>query len=136
MKGDLRMQKIILFDGVCNFCDSSVQFILNRDKKEVFSFAALANDTGKELLSRYGLPENIESMVLIDCGKIYLKSSAALRIASRLKGAWKLAAVLLIVPRPFRDFFYDQIAKRRYQWFGEKTSCPIPPPEVRKRFLS
>ncbi|GGN62144.1 thiol-disulfide oxidoreductase DCC family protein [Oceanobacillus indicireducens] len=129
------MNNIILFDGDCHFCDASVQFIIKRDQKAVFSFASLQSETGKQLLAAYELSGNIDSMVLIADGKAHLKSSAALRIAKELSGIWKLAYALIIMPRPVRDLFYDVVARNRYKWFGKKESCAIPSPEVRKRFL-
>jgi predicted DCC family thiol-disulfide oxidoreductase YuxK len=129
------MHPVILFDGVCNFCDASVQFILNRDKKETFHFASLQSEAGQELLEKYNVPENVDSMILVEKDKIYYKSSAALRISRHLDGAWKLLYVFMIVPAPIRNIVYDVIAKNRYKWFGQKESCMLPPPAVRKRFL-
>lgn len=129
------MNNIILFDGECNFCDCSVQFIIKRDPKAIFSFASLQSDIGKQLLAAYGLSGNIDSMVLITDGRAHIKSNAALRIAKELSGIWKLAYVFIIVPHPLRDFFYDFVARNRYKWFGKKGSCAIPSPDVRKRFL-
>lgn len=129
------MQPVILFDGVCNFCDASVQFILDRDDKELFRFASLQSDAGQEFLKKYNVPDDVDSMVLIEDGKVYYKSSAALRISRHLRGAWKLLYVFMIVPAPIRNVVYDLIAKNRFKWFGQKDSCMLPPPNVRKRFL-
>lgn len=129
------MQPVILFDGVCNFCDASVQFILDRDAKEMFRFASLQSDAGQELLQKYKVSDDVDSMILIEDGKVYYKSSAALRIARHLRGAWKLLYVFMIVPSPLRNIVYDVIAKNRFKWFGQKDSCMLPPPNVRKRFL-
>lgn len=129
------MNNIILFDGECHFCDASVQFIIKRDPKAIFSFASLQSATGKQLLAAYKLSENLDSMVLIADGKAHLKSSAALRIAKELSGIWKLAYAFIMMPRPVRDLFYDVVARNRYKWFRKKESCAIPSPEVRKRFL-
>jgi predicted DCC family thiol-disulfide oxidoreductase YuxK len=129
------MQPVILFDGVCNFCDASVQFILDRDDKELFRFASLQSDAGQELLKEYNVPDDVDSMILIEGGKVYYKSSAALRISRHLRGAWKLLYVFMIVPAPLRNIVYDLIAKNRFKWFGQKDSCMLPPPNVRKRFL-
>ncbi|MEW8972155.1 MAG: thiol-disulfide oxidoreductase DCC family protein [Mesobacillus sp.] len=129
------MQPVILFDGVCNFCDASVQFILDRDEKELFRFASLQSDAGMELLKKYNVPDDVDSMILIEDGKVYYKSSAALRISRHLRGAWKLLYVFMIVPAPIRNIVYDLIAKNRFKWFGQKDSCMLPPPNVRKRFL-
>lgn len=129
------MRRIILFDGVCNFCDSSVQFIIKRDPKRNYKFAPLQGDTGKKLLKEFGLSENLDSIVYIEGNQYYKKSAAALKICKNLKGAWRLFVVLKIIPIPIRDLFYDIIAKNRYKWFGKKDSCMIPSPEIRSRFL-
>lgn len=129
------MSNIILFDGVCNFCNSSVQFIINRDPTGIFKFASLQSDTGKKLLKQAGLTENLESIVLIIGDKYYLKSTAALQICRRLQGVWKLISLLRVVPVPIRDYFYNFIARNRYNWFGMQESCMLPTPEIRNRFL-
>ena len=129
------MERIILFDGECNFCDHSVQFIIKRDPKGYFKFASQQSDIGKKLLKQSGIPEDGDSFVLIDRGDSYCKSSAALRICRNLQGMWKVFYYLLIVPRPIRDFFYGIIANNRYKWFGKKDSCMLPSPEIRNRFL-
>ncbi|WLR57438.1 thiol-disulfide oxidoreductase DCC family protein [Mesobacillus subterraneus] len=129
------MHPVILFDGVCNFCDASVQFILNRDPNETFHFASLQSEAGKELLKKYNVRNDVDSMILIENDKVYYKSSAALRITRHLRGAWKLLYVFMVVPAPIRNIAYDLIARNRYKWFGKKDSCMLPPPNVRKRFL-
>ncbi|MCU7667382.1 thiol-disulfide oxidoreductase DCC family protein [Bacillus thuringiensis] len=129
------MEKIILFDGECNVCDRSVQFIIKRDPIGLFKFASMQSDIGKELLNKYNAPNDLSSLVLIENNNCYLKSSAALRVSKNLKGAWKLLYFLLVVPKPLRDYFYSIIAKNRYKWFGKKDSCMLPSPEIRKRFL-
>lgn len=129
------MHPVILFDGVCNFCDASVQFILERDDKEMFRFASLQSDAGQELLKKYNVADDVDSMILIEDGNVYYKSAAALRISRHLKGLWKLLYVLILVPAPVRNIVYDLIAKNRFKWFGQKDSCMLPPPNVRRRFL-
>ena len=129
------MDRIILFDGDCNFCDQSVQFIIKRDPQGLFKFASLQSEIGKKLLNKYNTPSDLDSFVLIEGNHCYFKSSAALRICKNLKGVWKLLYVLLVVPKPLRDFFYGIIAENRYKWFGIKESCMLPSPEERKRFL-
>ncbi|WP_040209150.1 thiol-disulfide oxidoreductase DCC family protein [Neobacillus jeddahensis] len=129
------MDRIILFDGECNFCDLSVQFIIKRDPNGLFKFASLQSDIGKELLHKYNAPDDLDSFVLLEDNHCYFKSSAALQVCKNLKGAWKLPYCLLVVPKPLRDFFYEIIAKNRYKWFGKKESCMLPTPEERKRFL-
>lgn len=129
------MERIILFDGECNFCDQSVKFIIKRDPNGLYKFASLQSDIGKELLNKHNVQEDIDSFVLIEGGNCYIKSSSALRVCRNLKGAWKLAYFLLVIPRPFRDLFYGIVAKNRYKWFGKRDSCMLPSPEERKRFL-
>ncbi|KMY53369.1 thiol-disulfide oxidoreductase [Bacillus sp. FJAT-27231] len=129
------MHPVVLFDGECNFCDSSVQFIIKNDPKGMFHFASLQSDTGQELLKKHHVPSDIDSMILIEGDKVYYKSAAALRICRHLKGAWKLLYAFIIVPRPIRNIAYDFIAKNRYKWFGKKESCMLPSLSVRARFI-
>jgi predicted DCC family thiol-disulfide oxidoreductase YuxK len=129
------MKKTILFDGVCNLCNSSVQFIIKRDPKGHFKFASIQSETGRSLLKQFGVDKEIDSFILIENQRIYLKSSAALRVCRNLNGIWKLLTILRILPAPFRDFFYDIVAKNRYKWFGKIESCMIPTKEMKKRFL-
>ncbi|HDR7512886.1 DUF393 domain-containing protein [Bacillus toyonensis] len=129
------MMNVILFDGECNFCDHSVQFIIKRDKKALYNFASIQSDTGEEILRKYRVPADIDSFILVDGHKCFYKSSATLRVCKNLKGGWKLLYCLLIVPKPLRDYFYGIVAKNRYKWFGKKDSCMLPSTEIRKRFL-
>lgn len=129
------MEKIILFDGTCNFCDHSVQFIIKRDPKKHFKFASLQSDIGKELAKQHHIPENLDSMILIENNRYYTKSTAALHICKYLRGAWKTFYIFQLIPKPLRDLVYNFIAKNRYKWFGTKQSCMIPSAEERKRFL-
>jgi len=127
---------IILFDGVCNFCNSAINFIIQRDKKRIFRFAALQSNAGQQLLQQYHFSTtDLNSFVLIFDGNAYKKTDAALHIASLLGGAWKLARVFKILPAPVRDVAYNLIANNRYRWFGKKEHCMIPTPEVRNLFL-
>jgi predicted DCC family thiol-disulfide oxidoreductase YuxK len=127
---------IVLFDGVCNLCNGSVHFIVDRDKAARFSFAPLQSPLGQQLCTRFGLPtQHYDSLVLIEHGKIFLRSTSALRIARRLRFPWFLLAAGLILPRFLRDPFYNLIARNRYRWFGKEESCRIPTPDLRKRFL-
>lgn len=136
MRRDACVNNIILFDGECNFCDHSVQFIIKRDKKAIFKFASIQSDFGKEIIRKFNIPANIDSLILAEGNKCYVKSSAALRICKNLKGGWKLFYCLLLVPKSLRNYCYDIIAKNRYKWFGKKDSCMLPSPEIRDRFLS
>ena len=128
--------KIILFDGVCNLCNSSVNFIIDRDKKNIFKFAALQSESGQKLLDKFGLNQNdFDSVVLVDENKFYSKSTAALKIVKEFPSLWKALYVFIVIPVPIRNFFYDLIAKNRYRWFGKKDSCRMPSPELKNKFI-
>lgn len=132
----MKKNKIILFDGVCNLCSSSVQFIIERDKEDQFQFASLQSDFAQKILLKNKLnTSTFDSIVLVENDKIYQKSGAALRIAKELEFPWNLLYVFMIVPYPIRDFVYGIIAKNRYKWFGKKESCWLPTPELRSKFL-
>ncbi|WP_243646950.1 thiol-disulfide oxidoreductase DCC family protein [Scopulibacillus darangshiensis] len=126
---------MVLFDGVCNLCNGSVQFIIKRDPKGYFKFASLQGEAGKELIKGYGIPENSDSFILIKDGEWYSKSSAALRVCRHLKGFWKLLYIVRFIPRQIRDHVYDIVARNRYKWFGKSESCMIPDPKLKDRFL-
>jgi predicted DCC family thiol-disulfide oxidoreductase YuxK len=129
-------KSILLFDGVCNLCNRSVQFIIKRDQKKQFLFAPLQGKTGQDLLQRFNLPaNNFNSFVLVEKDKVYTRSSAALRVSKTLGRGWQFFYVFMIVPRFIRDGVYNLIAKNRYKWFGKKNSCLIPTPELKDRFL-
>jgi predicted DCC family thiol-disulfide oxidoreductase YuxK len=128
---------IILFDGVCNFCNASVNFIIRQDKKNVFQFAALQSNAGQQLSEKYHLPkEEFDSFVLIDNGKIYTQSTAGFKVYGKLPWIWKWTQIFWIVPKFIRDAVYDYVASNRYKWFGKKDQCMIPTAEVRSRFLN
>ena len=127
---------VILFDGLCNFCNAGVNFIIKQDKKKAFRFAALQSEAGQKLLEEHHLPkEGFNSFVLINNGKVYQKSSAGLRLYQVLPWYWKWTQSFWLVPKFIRDAVYDLIAKKRYKWFGKKDACMLPTPEVRSRFL-
>ncbi|MGO4889209.1 thiol-disulfide oxidoreductase DCC family protein [Anaerobacillus sp. MEB173] len=126
---------IVLFDGICNFCNHSVQFIIHRDPHGYFQFASLQSEIGKKLIKDYNIPDDLNSLIVIEDNKYYVKSSAALRISKNLRGPWKIFYLFLIIPKPFRDMVYSFVANNRYQWFGKSESCQIPSSEIRKRFL-
>lgn len=130
----------ILFDGVCNLCNGAVNFIIDRDPEGYFTFAALQSKEAAPLLAQFGRPTTSltdapDSIVLIEGGRLYERSEAALRIARRLNGLWPLAYGFVALPKPFRDAFYGWIAANRYRWFGKQDACRIPTPELRSRFL-
>jgi predicted DCC family thiol-disulfide oxidoreductase YuxK len=130
-------KSIILFDGVCNFCNYWVKFAIKRDKKKKLMFAALQGEMAEQLLPQYHInPTALSSVIFIDKGKAYTQSSAVIRICKHLDGGWKLFYGLIIIPKFIRDFFYNIIARNRYKWFGKKESCMVPTPELRERFLN
>jgi len=127
---------IVLFDGVCNLCNRTVQVILKRDNKKKFQFASLQGKAGQELLKRHHLPDDVfNSFILLEDDKIYTRSAGALRVAKHLGGAWPLIYGLIIIPKFIRDAVYNLIAKNRYKWFGRREECWVPTPELRERFL-
>jgi len=127
---------IVLFDGVCNLCNASVGFIIDRDRRGYFSFAALQSEVGRRRLASYRRPgETLDTVVLLEGGRVYTRSRAALRIARRLDGLWPLLFALSVLPEPIADAAYGWIARNRYRWFGRSESCRVPTPELRARFL-
>ena len=131
-------QHVILFDGVCNLCNASVRFVLKRDPNSHFQFAALQSSAASKLLKEAGrAPEStdLSTIVLIEDGAVYTRSTAALRIARRLGGLWPMFYAFIVVPRPLRDLGYRLIAHYRYRWFGRQDVCMVPTPEIRSRFL-
>ncbi|GAB3428401.1 thiol-disulfide oxidoreductase DCC family protein [Niabella aquatica] len=127
---------IILFDGICNLCNSAVQFILKRDEKGVFKFTALQSDKGKALLAASGMPAaHLKSFVYIHNNKVYTRSDAALKVAAQLSYPARLLSWFIIVPKFIRDIVYDLIARNRYKLFGRKNECMLPTPELRARFI-
>lgn len=130
-------KKIILFDGVCNLCDSFVQFVIKRDKKDVFRFVPLQSELGQHILEHIGIdPKNIDSMVLYEPGvAYYYKSGAAIEIARTLGGFISITGIFKLLPDFVRNPIYDYVAKNRYKWYGKKESCMIPTPELKAKFL-
>ena len=129
------MSSIVLFDGVCNFCSDSVNFIIDHDKANRFKFATLQSDVGKELRAEYKIDDDVDSIVLIEDGEAFTHSTAALRIARHLDGIWSYYSYFAVIPQPIRDFYYRMFAKYRYRIFGKKDACMVPTPDVRQRFL-
>jgi predicted DCC family thiol-disulfide oxidoreductase YuxK len=130
------MPDIMIFDGVCNLCTHSVQFILKHESEPRIQFTAVQSPAGARLLRKFGFSaDDISTFVLVSDGKIYIKTSAAILIAKHLKGPWSLLRVLWLVPRPIRDWLYDVIARNRYAWFGRTSACMVPAPELSARFL-
>ena len=133
----MQSSPIILFDGVCNLCNKSVQTVLKNDSKGIFKFASLQSEAGQKILQEYNLPtDNFGSFILVQNEKVYQKSTAALLVAKQLSGPIKLFYGFIIVPAFFRNFVYSIIAKNRYKWFGKSETCMIPTPALKARFLN
>lgn len=130
-------KKIILFDGVCNLCNSAVQYIIARDKKDVFRFVALQSELGQEICIYIGIDtKKVDSIILYEPGiAYYLKSEAALKIATEFNSIYSLLSLFKIFPQNSGDAIYDYIAKNRYKWYGKKENCMIPTPELKAKFL-
>jgi len=127
---------ILLFDGVCNLCSGSVQLIIRRDPEARFRFASLQSEVGQRYLEELQVDRDaVDSVILVEGGRWYKESDAALRIARLLGGPWKAMGILRLLPRPLRDRLYRFIARHRYRWFGKRESCWLPTPELRERFL-
>lgn len=132
----IETKSVILFDGVCNLCNASIDFIIKRDTKDCFRVGALQEETGKKLLFGFEVnPEYLDSLVLIEKGQIYFRSTAALKIARSLSGAWPLFYGFIVLPTGIRDGIYNWIGRNRYHWFGKKNTCRLPTPEERAKFL-
>ncbi|WP_297334052.1 DCC1-like thiol-disulfide oxidoreductase family protein [Flavobacterium sp.] len=130
-------KKIILFDGVCNLCDSTVQFVIKNDKKDIFRFVPLQSDLGKEITAYIGLDTSkTDSIVLYEPGKAYYyKADAAMKIAKDLGGVYSLLNAFSVLPSSLTNVAYDYVARNRYKWYGKKDECMIPTPEMRAKFL-
>jgi predicted DCC family thiol-disulfide oxidoreductase YuxK len=128
---------ILIFDGVCNFCDWSVRFVMNRDPGRQFLFASNQSAEGARLLKHFGVdPDSAQSVYLVEGGRIWSKSAATLEILRRMPFPWRLGYVGVIFPRFLRDAVYDWIAKNRYRWFGKAAACRIPTESEREQFLA
>ena len=129
----------MLYDGVCGFCNKSVQMILDHDRVGTLRFAALQSDYGKAIVERHAELRGVDSVVFVESSggveRVFVRSDAALRVASYLGGAWKIFLAAKVLPKSLRDYFYDLFARNRYKMFGKYDSCMLPPPEVRSRFL-
>src|SRR3954469_11299892 len=129
---------VVLFDGVCNLCNGSVNFLIDRDPAGALRFASLQSAEGSKLLESLGYrrnPGDPDTLVLVENGRVYERSTAVLRALRHLQGGWRLLALFLVVPRALRDSLYRAVAARRYQWFGRAEVCRVPTPELRARFL-
>ena len=127
---------VLYFDGVCNLCNRSVQFIIKKDKKKIFRFASLQGKAGQAMLAANGIKQDdYNSFILAEGEKIYARSTAALRVFRLLGGTGKIIYALILVPRFLRDPVYDWVARNRYKWYGKRDECMVPTPDLRDRFL-
>jgi predicted DCC family thiol-disulfide oxidoreductase YuxK len=132
----MKQQPVILFDGVCNFCNGAVNFVIKRDKKALIQFAPLQSEKGRMFSKQFGFSEeDMKTFLFIEEGKVYTKSTAALKVCRYLGALWPLCYGFMIVPKFIRDGIYNWVAKNRYKWFGKKETCMMPTPEVRTRFI-
>ena len=133
----IMQQPVILFDGVCNFCNGTVNFIMARDKKQRFKIAALQSEAGQNILRKFNLKiTDFDTIILAESNRYYEKSTAALKIAKELGGIWKLFYAFIIIPTFIRNFFYNIIAKNRFRWFGKREKCRVPTPKDMRSFLN
>ena len=131
---DVTLSPVILYDGVCKLCNRSVNIILRIDRQGRLKLAALQSDYGRRVLAEHGMKfDPLDTMMLLEGGRLAVKSTAIIRISKYLGGVWPLAMILLIIPRVIRDALYDIIAKNRYRWFGKYDTCPLPDPEFEDR---
>lgn len=135
LRGDQGGPPILLFDGVCNYCNRWVNFVIRHDKKKKFRFASLQSEAGKKLLRQYKISEKEESVVLIYNEQAHLKSTACFHLCFHLGGIYALPFAFILVPAYIRDFYYDIIAKNRYKWWGKRSTCMVPTEEAKDRFL-
>lgn len=128
-------QQVILFDGVCNLCNTSINFIIDRDSKKLFRYASLQSDFGEQVKAQFERSADLDSVLLLQGEQLLQKSDAALEIARQLDGLWPALSIFKIVPRAIRDAVYSWIAHNRYRWFGKQDTCRIPTPDLRALFL-
>lgn len=134
---EMNPKKILLFDGVCNLCNNAVQFVIKRDKKDLYRYAALQSEVGRRLTSeRHIDTSQVDSIILIEPGvAYYTKSAAALKVARSFGGIWGLVAIFQWIPEGISNKIYDFVAKNRYNWYGKKEACMVPDPELKSKFL-
>jgi predicted DCC family thiol-disulfide oxidoreductase YuxK len=136
------VEPVLLYDGLCGFCDRTVRLLLRADRRQIFRFAPLDGDFARAVVARHPHLQNIDSLVLVEPAdggapeRVYVRSEGFIRSVKRLGGAWRLLTVFALVPRPIRDWAYDAFASHRYRVFGRLEACPVPEPEVRGRFLA
>ena len=129
-------ERVIVFDGVCNFCNYFVNFVMDRDHQNQFKFGTLQSDPAQMILEELNLArEDFETFLLLEQGKVYTKSTAAIKILSRLGSLWSLMSLFMVVPLPIRDWVYSFIARNRYRWMGKADVCRVPTPKDFQRFV-
>jgi predicted DCC family thiol-disulfide oxidoreductase YuxK len=130
-------ENLILFDGVCNFCNGAVQTTIALDRQRLFRFAAIQSELGQQLYRQHGLdPTDIQTLMLVNGDRALTKSDAALAVLTRLGGWWQLAGIFSAIPRPLRDWAYSEFARRRFVLFGRRDNCMIPTPDLQSRFVA
>ena len=130
-------KKIVLFDGVCNYCNDKINFIIKNDKQDVFRFVALQSETGQKIIKHLGIDSSIDSIILYEPGYAYfIKSEAVFRIIKHLSSAVKLLLIFNFIPTSIKNIFYDIIARNRYNWYGKKDSCMLPTEDVKRKFIT
>jgi predicted DCC family thiol-disulfide oxidoreductase YuxK len=129
-------QNLILFDGVCNFCNTAVQMVIEIDRQKIFKFAPIQSELGQQLYHQHGLDaSDIQTLMLVDGDKVWTKSDAVLEVLSRLDGGWQLLGGFKAMPKPVRDWAYSEFARQRFVLFGRRDACMVPTPELRERFI-
>jgi predicted DCC family thiol-disulfide oxidoreductase YuxK len=136
MDGMPEAEHVVLFDGVCNVCSSTVNFIIDRDRRGYFKFASLQSEAGRRLCKKYGIPLELDSMALVQDGRAYVESTAVLRIAKELDGLWPVLFSFVLLPKGLRNLAYRYFASHRYQWFGRTEVCRVPTADILQRFLA
>jgi predicted DCC family thiol-disulfide oxidoreductase YuxK len=128
---------LLLFDGVCNLCNSSVRFVIRYDRKKIIKFTPLQSDQGRSIGHKLGLETNqLQSIIYQKDGRYFQKSRAVIEVLSDMGGVWPFARMFLIIPTKLADWMYEQVARKRYKWFGKKNVCMVPSPDIQKRFLT
>jgi len=130
-------QNLILFDGVCNFCNSAVQIVIEIDRQKIFKFASIQSELGQQLYRQHGLdPIDIQTLMLVDGERVLTRSDAVLEVLARLDGGWQLLSGFRAMPQPLRDWAYSEFARQRFVLFGRRDACMVPTPELQERFIA
>ncbi len=130
-------KKIVLFDGVCNYCNDKINFIIKNDNQDVFRFVALQSETGQKIIKHLGIDSSLDSIILYEPRYAYfIKSEAVFRIIKYLSSSVRLLLVFNFVPTSIKNIFYDIIARNRYNWYGKKESCMMPTEDVKRKFIT